>query len=62
VIAEALTTCNNVFDEKQKKYKAVILITDGKITMKCIEIAGKMAEEGVVIHTIGWAVRLVLRS
>ena len=30
VIAEALTTCNNAFDEKQKKYKAVILITDGE--------------------------------
>jgi Ca-activated chloride channel family protein len=54
VIAEALTTCNNAFDEKQKKYKAVILITDGEDhDENAMEIAGKMVEEGVVIHTVG---------
>jgi Ca-activated chloride channel family protein len=54
VIAEALTTCNNAFDEKQKKYKAVILITDGEDhDPNALETAGKMVEEGVVIHTIG---------
>jgi Ca-activated chloride channel homolog len=54
VIAEALTTCNNAFDEKQKKYKAVILITDGEDhDESALQIAGKMVEEGVVIHTVG---------
>jgi Ca-activated chloride channel homolog len=54
VIAEALTTCNNAFDEKQKKYKAVILITDGEDhDENAMGIAEKMVEEGVVIHTVG---------
>lgn len=54
VIAEALTICQNAFDEKQKKYKAVVLITDGEDhDENALDIAEKMAEEGIVIHTIG---------
>ncbi len=54
VIAEALTICKNSFDEKQKKYKAVILITDGEDhDENALDVTEKMAEEGIVIHTIG---------
>jgi Ca-activated chloride channel family protein len=54
VISEALTVCNNAFDQKQKKYKAVILITDGEDhDENALGIAEKMVEEGVVIHTVG---------
>jgi len=54
VIAEALTTCNNGFDKNQQKYKAVVLISDGEDhDENALELAGQMAEEGVIIHTIG---------
>lgn len=54
VIAEALTICQNAFDEKQKKYKAVVLITDGEDhDENALDVSEKMAEEGIVIHTIG---------
>jgi Ca-activated chloride channel homolog len=54
VIAEALTICQNAFDEKQKKYKAVVLITDGEDhDENAMDVTGKMADEGIVIHTVG---------
>jgi Ca-activated chloride channel family protein len=54
VIAEALTICQNAFDEKQKKYKAVVLITDGEDhDENALDVTEKMAEEGIVIHTVG---------
>jgi Ca-activated chloride channel homolog len=54
VIAEALTICHHAFDEKQKKYKAVVLITDGEDhNENALDVTEKMAEEGIVIHTIG---------
>jgi Ca-activated chloride channel family protein len=54
VIAEALTICQNAFDQKQKKYKAVVLITDGEDhDENALDVAEKMAEEGIVIHTVG---------
>jgi len=54
VIGEALTLANSTFDEKQKKFKAVILITDGEDHDEAaVEVAKKMAEEGVLLHTIG---------
>lgn len=54
VIGDALTLCNNSFEAKQKKFKAVILITDGEDhDESAIEVAKKMAEDGVMLHTIG---------
>jgi Ca-activated chloride channel family protein len=54
VIAEALTICNNGFDKDQQKYKAVVVISDGEDhDENALETAGKMAEEGVIIHTVG---------
>lgn len=54
VISEALTLCNNAFDANQKKYKVVVLISDGEDhDEKAGEVAEKMARDGVVIHTVG---------
>ena len=54
VIGEALTLANSVFDEKQEKFKAIVLITDGEDHDEAaVEVAKKMAEEGVLLHTIG---------
>lgn len=54
VIGEALQICNNAFNEEQKKFKAVVLITDGEDhDESALEIARKMAEDGVLLHTVG---------
>ena len=54
VIGEALQICNNAFDKEQKKFKAVILISDGEDhDEKAVEIVKTMAEDGVLLHTIG---------
>jgi len=54
VIGEALTICNNAFGSKEKKFKTVVLITDGEDhdeqTMATINT---LAENGILLHTIG---------
>ena len=54
VIAEALKTCNNSFNAAEKKYKSVIVISDGEDhDDNALKIASKMAQEGVVVNTVG---------
>ncbi|MBS1510722.1 MAG: VWA domain-containing protein [Bacteroidetes bacterium] len=54
VIGDALKMCYLAFNTKEKKYKSVILISDGEDHDEtAAKIAGQMAAEGVVIHTIG---------
>ena len=54
VIADALRTCNAAFNAKEKKYKAVVLISDGEDHDEtAIKTAQSMAASGVVIYTIG---------
>jgi len=54
VIGEALTISNNAFGQKEKKYKTVVLVTDGEDhDEKAMESAGILAENGVLLHTIG---------
>lgn len=54
VIADALRMCNSSFNTKEKKYKAVILISDGEDHDEgALKIAGEMADEGIVINTVG---------
>jgi tetratricopeptide (TPR) repeat protein len=54
VIAEALKACNNSFNATEKKYKSVIVISDGEDhDDNAIKMAEKMAGEGVVINTVG---------
>jgi tetratricopeptide (TPR) repeat protein len=54
VIGDALKMCFASFNAKEKKYKAVVLISDGEDhDEKATGIASQMAAEGVVINTIG---------
>jgi Ca-activated chloride channel family protein len=54
VIGDALKMCYASFNVKEKKYKAVVLISDGEDHDEgAVEIAQKMAAQGVVIHTVG---------
>lgn len=54
VVSEALKMCYSAFNAKEKKYKAVVLISDGEDHDEgALTIAGKMADEGIVINTVG---------
>ncbi len=54
VIADALKMCYTSFNPKEKKYKSVILVSDGEDHDEAaLKIAGQMADEGVIINTVG---------
>ena len=54
VIADALNMCNAAFNEKEKKYKSVILISDGEDHDEgSLKAASQMANQGIVINTVG---------
>lgn len=54
VIGEALRMASNSFNVQEKKFKTVILITDGEDHDEGAMAAAKeLAENGAVIHTIG---------
>lgn len=54
VIGEALQLCSNAFEQEQKKYKAIVVLSDGEDhDQSAFDIAKKMRENGVVIHTVG---------
>lgn len=54
VIADALKMCNASFNSKEKKYKAVILISDGEDHDEAAdEVAKQMSSDGVAIFTVG---------
>ncbi len=54
VIGDALKMCYASFNSKEKKYKAVVLISDGEDhDENAVEVAKQMAAEGIVINTIG---------
>ena len=54
VIGDALKMCFASFNAKEKKYKAVILISDGEDhDENALKIAEQMAGEGVSINTVG---------
>lgn len=54
VIADALKMCYAAFNTKEKKYRSVILISDGEDhDENAIKTAKTMADEGVMINTVG---------
>ncbi|HEY8388299.1 MAG TPA: VWA domain-containing protein [Parasegetibacter sp.] len=54
VIAEALRMAGAAFNVQEKKYKTVVLITDGEDhDPNAVKMAESMAENGVIIHTVG---------
>lgn len=58
VLGEAMKMSYAAFNSKDKKYKSVVLITDGEDhDENAVDIAKKMASEGVVINTVGMGSR-----
>lgn len=54
VIAEALRVCNAAFNSKERKYKSIILITDGEDHDAEAQTLGPgLAANGVMINTVG---------
>jgi Ca-activated chloride channel family protein len=54
VISDALKMCYASFNAKEKKYKAVILISDGEDHDEgALKTAAEMAENGIIINTVG---------
>jgi Ca-activated chloride channel family protein len=54
VVSDALYLCDASLDTKEKKSKAVILITDGEDhDAKAMDAAKKLTEHGAAIYTIG---------
>jgi Ca-activated chloride channel family protein len=54
VISDAIALANKSFSSKEKKYKSIILISDGEDhDEKAINEVKNAVENGVVIHTIG---------
>ena len=54
VIADALKLCNNSLDDKTKKFKTIILISDGEDHDEHIDdILQQLSDAGVVVNTVG---------
>ena len=54
VIGGALKMCNAAFNAKEKKYKSIILISDGEDhDEEAVKLAKELATEGIVINTVG---------
>jgi len=54
VISEALRVSHAAFNTKEKKYRSIILITDGEDHDKdAIKITRQLADDGVMVNTIG---------
>lgn len=54
VIADALQMCSSSFNSREKKYKTVLLISDGEDHDEdAVKVAGQMADEGIMVNTIG---------
>ena len=54
VIAEALQMANMAFNTKERKYKSILLISDGEDhDPDALKEARKLAQDGVMINTVG---------
>ncbi|HVS97991.1 MAG TPA: VWA domain-containing protein [Puia sp.] len=54
VIAEALQMANMAFNTKERKYKSILLISDGEDhDPDALKEAKKLAQDGVMINTVG---------
>jgi Ca-activated chloride channel family protein len=54
VIAEALRMSNSAFNSKERKFKSIVLITDGEDhDPEAIPLAQQLSGDGVMINTVG---------
>jgi Ca-activated chloride channel family protein len=54
VIGDALKMCYTAFNTKEKKYKSIVLISDGEDhDENAVKLSRSLADEGVVVNTVG---------
>lgn len=54
MISDALKLCTSAFNSKERKYKAIMIITDGEDhDPASLELAEQLAAYGVIINTVG---------
>jgi Ca-activated chloride channel homolog len=54
MISDALKLCTSAFNTKDRKYKSIVLITDGEDhDPESLEVANQLAANGVIINTVG---------
>jgi tetratricopeptide (TPR) repeat protein len=54
ILSDALAMCNLAFNSPQKKYKSIVLISDGEDhDTEALKVAQNMAAEGIMINTVG---------
>jgi Ca-activated chloride channel family protein len=54
VIADALRMANSAFNSKERKYKSIVLVSDGEDhDPDAAAVAKQLAEDGVLINTVG---------
>jgi Ca-activated chloride channel homolog len=54
VISEALRASNSAFNSKERKFKSIVLITDGEDhDPQAVPLAQQLSQDGVMINTIG---------
>ncbi|HEV2353450.1 MAG TPA: VWA domain-containing protein, partial [Puia sp.] len=54
VIADALRMANSAFNSKERKYKSIVLVSDGEDhDPDAAKVAKQLAEDGVQINTVG---------
>lgn len=54
VIGEALKTANTAFNSKERKFKSIVLISDGEDhDPQALELTKTLAQNGVMINTVG---------
>ena len=54
VISEALRASNSAFNSKERKFKSIVLITDGEDhDPQAVPLAQQLAQDGVMINTVG---------
>lgn len=54
VIGDALKMANSAFNSKERKYKSIVLVSDGEDhDPEASKVAKQLAEEGVLINTVG---------
>ncbi|GGB08899.1 VWA domain-containing protein [Puia dinghuensis] len=54
VIADALHMANTAFNSKERKYKSIVLVSDGEDhDPDALKVAKELAQNGVMINTIG---------
>lgn len=54
VLSDAIEMSQEAFDKRDRKFKTIILISDGEDhDARAVELAKQAAEDGIIIHTIG---------